>query len=327
MEKLLDQNQIDAMFRARRGTSQRKQETTGPQPVVTACDLRQPAQLTNDHVRTITSLHEGVSRNLTHSLGAYLRVGFEAEVVSVEQLTYAEFLGRLPDVTYICSLAMSPISATAILQLDLQLGFPIIDLLLGGQGVPGTQLREATEIEEEILGGIVKMVTRELSKAWAPVGFGIDFEERQLPAAAQRLMRPGETMIVVSFEFRIPQVRGMVNVAFPAVAANTLLRKMLREASPRKLQGHSEELLRQVLLDCEYCLELQLLNVQVPLRELAEMTPGTVLGLSHPIHSEISVVAGDVTLFMARPVRTSRRRGAQVVEGMKQLVEADESHV
>jgi flagellar motor switch protein FliM len=323
MEKLLDQDQINAMFRNQRAPAQDKPEVEGPQPVITICDLRQTTPLTTDHVRTITSLHESVCRNLTHSLGAYLRIGFEAEVVSVEQLNYAEFLGRLPDITYLCSLGIAPLSATAVLQMDLQLGFAVIDLLLGGQGRPGEESREATEIEEEVLGGIVKIVARELANGWSPAGFEITFEERQLAAAAQRLMRPAEKVVVVSFEFRIPQVRGLVNIGFPAVAANTLLRKMLREATPRKLQAHSEALLRELLLDCKFTCRLQLPPSQLTVRELAKMNPGTVLPLGHPVEKQIVLTVEDLDVFPARPVRTARRRGAQLVDGSKRLLEAE----
>jgi len=313
MEKLLDQEQINAMFRAQRGQVCEQPLGKGPHSVITECDLRHPTHLTNEQVRSVTSLHEAVGRNLTHSMGAYLRVGFEAAVVSVEQLTYAEYLGRLPDVTYLCSLNVSPLSATAILQVDLQLGFPIIDLLLGGTGGPVGDVREATEIEEELLAGIVKVIARELAVAWSTAGFDITFDERQLPAAAQRLMRPSEKTLVVSFELRIPQVRGMLNVAFPAVVANTLLRKMAREAGPKaKAQAAPDAMMRALLLECEFPLRLEIGRTHVRLRNLIEMAPGSILTLDHAVRESVVLAANNVELFEARPVRTERHRGAQL---------------
>ena len=313
MEKLLDQEQINAMFRAMRGQANQKPQAAGPQSVVSECDLRHPTHLTKEQVRSVTSLHEAVSRNLTHSMGAYLRVGFEAAVVSVEQLTYAEFLGRLPDVTYLCSLNVSPISATAVLQLDLQIAFPIIDLLLGGTGGLVTEVREATEIEEELLAGIVKVVARELASGWSTAGFDITFDERQLPAAAQRLMRPIEKTLVVSFELHIAQVRGMLNIAFPAVVANTLLRKILRETKP-KSKGHTapDAMIRSLLLECDFPLRLEIQRTTLSLRELVEMKVGTVLMFDHRVRDDIVLSVNNVELFHARPVRTDHNRGAQL---------------
>lgn len=132
MEKVLNQEEIDAMFRAARAGAATPQDPTKPQLTVTPCNL-QGSPLRKEQVRAISTLHEGFARNLTHSLGAYLRVLFEVNLVSVEQLLYREFLGRVPDLVYMGSLNLSPEGGLALLQMDLSLAFVIIDLLLGGR--------------------------------------------------------------------------------------------------------------------------------------------------------------------------------------------------
>jgi flagellar motor switch protein FliM len=331
MEKLLDQEQINAMIRARRGQAAAAQPAKVAQVVVSECDLRHPTHLTSEQVRAVTSLHEAVARNLSQSMSAYLRVGFEAAVVSVEQLTYSEFLGRLPDLTYLCSLHVEPLAAAAVLQFDLQLGFPLIDLLLGGSGAAIGEVREATEIEEELLAGLVKLIARDLGSGWSDAGFDIRFDERQLPAAAQRLMRPSERTLVVSFELAIPQVRGTLNVAFPAVAAGALLRKLQRDAAPRsKPQAAPEAMIRNRLLDCEFSVRLELPKAAVSMRELVDMQVGSILTLDHAIGENIVVSANNVELFEARPVRTARHRGAQLfarLPGRAQATKGKDTHV
>ncbi len=92
MEKVLNQEEIDAMFRAALGrTTGMPASASSYQP----CDFKQAGQIKKDQVRAISNLHEGFARNLTNALGAYLRVIFEVNLVSVEQLTYREFLQRI----------------------------------------------------------------------------------------------------------------------------------------------------------------------------------------------------------------------------------------
>jgi flagellar motor switch protein FliM len=314
MEKLLDQEQINAMFRARREEGNRTASySEGPILVVKEYDLRHPHQLTREQVKSITSLHERVGRNLEHSMGAYLRVLFETSVVSVEQLTYGEFLGRVPDVTYSCSLNVAPMCATAVLQLDLQLAFPLIDILLGGQGRPVTELREATEIEEQVLEGIVRLIAKELDAEWAETGMKIAFEERRLAGSLQRLFTPGEKTLVISFEARIPETRGCIHLAFPAVVANTLMRTLARESAPKaKSVSHSEVQLRQLLLECEFVLALRTPVLRVPFREVLSLEPDSVLRLPYAVSEPLIVAVGDQEIFQARAVRTTRWRGAQL---------------
>ena len=91
MEKVLNQEEIDAMVRAARGGS--RIETPLPaQAHVELWDVRRAGQIGREQLQTITFLHEGFARNLTHSLGAYLRVVFATTLVSGR----ASYVPRIP---------------------------------------------------------------------------------------------------------------------------------------------------------------------------------------------------------------------------------------
>ena len=112
-------------------------------------------------------------------LRRYLRVGFDVNLVSVEQLTLSEVLSRLPDLTYLCTIRIQPIEAVALLQMDLSIAFPIMDLVLGGSGTGIVELRDLTEIEEQILESVIVVLIRELQASWAPVlEVEIQFDQR-----------------------------------------------------------------------------------------------------------------------------------------------------
>jgi flagellar motor switch protein FliM len=130
MAKLLDQSEIDALFSAAQ-SSRQPARPVAPKTVV-PCNLRQANQLSADQVAAVTMLHESLARRLGNSLGAYLRVGFDINLVSAEELTYGEFVSRLPDLSYFASLRLMPIDARAVIQADLALAYPIVDLVLGG---------------------------------------------------------------------------------------------------------------------------------------------------------------------------------------------------
>jgi len=56
------------------------------------------------------------------------------KLVSVEQLSYGEFLDGLPSPTCLVSLGLSPYDGSAVMELNPSLTFPIIEMLLGGSG-------------------------------------------------------------------------------------------------------------------------------------------------------------------------------------------------
>jgi flagellar motor switch protein FliM len=312
MKKVLSQEEIDALF----VSAQRTSKSAGAsRKRVEKYDLRRSGRLTADQLRLVTTLHESLARRLAGSLGAYLRVGFEVNLVSIEQLSYAEFLSRIPDLTYFASLRILPIDARAALQAELSLVFPIVDLVLGGSGTDPIDPRDLTEIEEQIFETVVGLVTRDLQSTWAPV-FDIDiqFEQRQRAAQFQGLMLPMEKILTLSFEIRLSEARGTINLAFPAVVSNTLLRKLSVHwsYSERTPSRNSRRKLQERLLDSRFEAQLTLPPSQVSIRELLSLQTGSVLVLPKRSHEPIHLNIAGKPLFSAHPVRHGGRRGARI---------------
>jgi len=315
MEKVLNQQEIDAMVRAARGTAASR-TGQGREAVVTRWDVRQAGQIGREQVQSISTLHEGFARNLTHSVGAYLRVGFSAALASAEHLTFGEFLARVPEVTYLATCKLLPVEAAALLQLDLSVAFPLIDVLLGGEGKSAAPERQITGIEEQILETVMRIVCRELQSAWQILGLQFEFEGRQTGDVAQRLMPPEEKTLSLSFEVNVAESRGTLNLVFPAAVSNALLRKMAAAwvRAKRRVQPGTSQQLRQHLLECPFRLELGTKIPSVPLRELLHLVPGTLLGFRCPVERPAALRVGARELFVAAAARLGTSRAAHILE-------------
>ncbi|MGA6984408.1 MAG: hypothetical protein WBZ01_00015, partial [Terriglobales bacterium] len=137
--------------------------------------------------------HQVIATNLANvDTPGYLRIVFECRLVSAEHLTYREFLQCVPEKTYLGSIDLVPAGALAVLQLDLAIAFPIIDIMLGGEGTSSETNRELTEIEEQVLEGIVRIMCRELQTSWQAISLEFNFSQRQHFLLTQRLMPPEE---------------------------------------------------------------------------------------------------------------------------------------
>lgn len=316
MEKILTQEEIDALFRA----TQKGQIPSGArreaQKNVSRFNLREISQINKDQVRALSTLHESFARNITNSLGAYLRVGFDVNLVSVEQLTFSEIVSRLPDLTYLCSMRMQPIEAVGLLQMDLGVAFPIMDLVLGGPGTGTTELRDLTEIEEQILESVMRILTRELQAAWTPVlQVEIEFEARLQSSNTQVLMGPTERCLALSFEIKMTDAHGVLNVTLPAVASNAVLRKLTAQSIYSK-RGSSVAQIQQVqrhLLDGTYDLDLRLPPIPVSVRDLTGLAPGEVLLLHQPVEQPAILYVAEKEMFSVYPVACGLSRGAQIL--------------
>ena len=312
MEKVLNQLEIDAMVQAARG--QASVSVTGT-TVVQPWDVRQAGQIGNDQLRAITQLHEIFARSLTNSVGASLRVGFECSLVSAEHLTYREFLQRIPEKTYLASCKLAPAEVTALLQLDLAVALPIVDVLLGGEGTGTVAEREITEIEEQVLEDIMRIVCRELQIGWESIALEFKFGQRQHVAQIQRLMMPDEKSLCLCFEIKMSETRGTLNVAIPAVVSNALLRKVSADLSYQRPHGVTEarRQIEKQLLKSVFTVELSLPHLTVPLQALADLAPGDVLPLPRSATAPALLQIEGVRLSTAAPVRVGQNRAGSVL--------------
>jgi flagellar motor switch protein FliM len=132
-------------------------------------DFRRPDCIPKSQVRAIQVLHDTFVTSLASSLSAFLRTYLTVKLVSVDQLSYGEFLDGLPSPTCLVSLGLSPYDGSAVMELNPSLTFPIIEMLLGGSGKTRAIQRDITEIEQKVLDGLFRIVLQDLREAWKPV--------------------------------------------------------------------------------------------------------------------------------------------------------------
>ena len=323
MEKALKQDEIDALFagaqKAAHAAEGEPAAAAKPKsaPKVQPFNFARAGQINNEQMRAISILNDMFARNLAHSLGVWLRGRFQVNLVSAEQMPFSEFIVRIPDLSYISSVRLEPLGALSVLQLDLSLAPPIIDLLLGGHGKPGTP-RELTDIEESILTSVVDVICRELSTAWQPVGLSFSFDRRQMQSQLGRVMPVTEKTLCLSFEIRLSDSSGVLNIAVPAIVSNTILRRLVGERSRNREHSlETRDHLRERALRIQVGAALQLPPVRVPARDLDDLEPGKLvrLGLASNVPAELWVMG--TRLFSARAVGYGDHRGAHLGEILK----------
>jgi flagellar motor switch protein FliM len=311
MEKTLKQDEIDALFQAARSST----PDSGPAEVrarVVPYNFSSAGQISTEQLRAISMLNDLFARNLTHNLAAWLRTRFQVNLVSAEQIQFNEFLLRIPEISYVASVRLEPLGALSVLQLDLALAPPIIDLLLGGEGREGS-LRELTDIEEAILGSVVEIICRELTAAWQPVGLSFNFERRQMQTQVARIMSVTEKTLCLSFEIRMPHSSGLLNLAFPAVVANTILRRLTSDwGRSRRHAGETRARMEVVAQRIRFGGSLQLPTVRLPASVIENLEPGTVLRFDLPANTAPVWQVGGHALSEAQPIRHGYHRAARM---------------
>lgn len=315
MEKVLGQEEIDALFATMSDPLAEDAPATSSGSSAEPFNFGRAGKISPDQMRAIATVNDLFARNLMHAAGAWLRTEIEVMLVSGEQMVYTEFVERIPEETYVCSIRLEPLGAIGLMELELSLALPIVDLLLGGTGSTAPA-RALTDIEELILASVVQLFIKELNVAWESVGLQFCFEQRESAAQVARMMPAREKTLCVCFEVRLGQERGMLNLCLPAVVLNAILRKLSEDRDqPRRRPIEVRTRIRDLLGESSVLTSLRFPPVRLKATEIAGLSEGTVLRLPIPRHNLGEFCLEGMALSRAVPVRTGEHRGARLEPG------------
>ena len=81
-------------------------------------DFRRPDKFSKDQIRTIEMMHESFARHFGADLSGYIRTIAELSVTSVKQLTYSEYVEKIPNPTSIAVFSLEPLKGLAIFEIN-----------------------------------------------------------------------------------------------------------------------------------------------------------------------------------------------------------------
>ena len=304
MSRQLSQQEIDAIFSASPGHR--------AQAPAVAFDFRRPDRIPKSQIRAIQLLHDTFVRNLVSSLSVYLRSYLTVNLVSVEQLSYAEFLQGLPSPTCLVALGLRPYDGSGVLELGPSLVFPVVEMLLGGSGKSAAALpRGLTEIEQKLLDGLIRIILQDLREAWKGVT-EVEFTVGALETEPQllRVMAPNEAVVTIGVEVNIGDSPGLLNIALPSIVIKMMRQKFDQQWLVRKSRTDQEQArFLDRLRAASISLEARLEGLSISVRDLLELDEGSLVEFDRSTGCAVELLANGKHLYLGQMVSTGRKRG------------------
>ncbi|MEO6924600.1 MAG: hypothetical protein ABI064_07080, partial [Acidobacteriaceae bacterium] len=291
MDTLLEQNTIDLLFAGRQDNGDVEAEAAP----VAVYSFGRAGRMGSEQMRSIAAVNEQVARNLTRTLGAWLRTQITVAAAAGEQMSFGDFVRCLPETNFVSLLKLEPLGGLGLLEVGLPIAFAMVDLLLGGKG-SGRAERKVTDIESAILHSMLQIVTQELNSAWKPFRLSFETEKQDTQMRIDRLLPASEQILCLSLDVQMPNVQGPINIGIPAGVLNALHRSM--SATPTVTKRRDPAATAQMeaqMLEARLRVALEMTHLRVSSRALQTMEPGTVLELGLPRSS-----AAELTLNGAR---------------------------
>jgi len=282
-------------------------------------DFRRPDRFSKDHMRTLEMVHDSFIRFLQASLSTYLRTMVEGKVTAVKQMSYEEFIQTLSNPTSINIFSMEPLKGNAIMEINSELMFAMIDRVLGGPGVAPKKARELTAIEQPVVERIIVRGLDNLREAWqkvAPIVPKLEVVESN-PHFVQ-VAAPSEIVALVAIDLKIREQTGRMHICLPYVLLEPIIARLLaREWFTGGQKGPTSESivnLKGGLGDTFLRMTVILGKARISVKEFLALKYGDVVRLDRGIHEDLVLEVEGREKFNVKPGVVSKRKAALITK-------------
>ncbi|MFH1539892.1 MAG: flagellar motor switch protein FliM [bacterium] len=285
---------------------------------VRSYDFTRASKFSKDQVRTIQMIHETFARLFSSTLSAKIRALTRIKVVSVEEVTFEDFINTVSNPSIISIFSLSPMEGNAVLDISPQVGFPLMDRLLGGSGLEEEEPRELTDIEMNIMESILLDGLNFLKEAWANViTLSPKLELLESNPYFVQIVPPGEMIVLVNFEAQIGEKTGRMNIAIPYVMLEKVISRLsIQQWFATFRRTKSEDTRKRVeerLLKTSVNFTVQLGRAKLTLKDFLNLQEGDVVQIDRKVSDALDVIVGDRRKFRGRPGKVGKRIAVKTV--------------
>jgi flagellar motor switch protein FliM len=319
---VLSQSEIDALLEALSSGSIKVEEVISDEKKkkIKPYDFRRPNKLSKDQTRTLTMLHENFARLMTTALSTYLRTMVRAQVVSIGQMNYDEFVKSLHNPTVMCIFSLRPLDGNMVIEIQPQLAFVMVDRLLGGFGYSVEKIRELTDVEQTVMRRVMSRIIPSIKEAWqVVVELNPSFESIELNPLFTQIIPPTDMIVLITLEVRISEAFGLMNVCMPFAVIEPILDRLNAQVwftrSSRQVSNPENTAALQNRLNyAQVPVVAELGRATITVGELLHMQVGDVLQLDQLVKGLLEVKVGNQLKFKGTPGNIDNRMAIQIAQ-------------
>ncbi|MCI8281874.1 MAG: flagellar motor switch protein FliM [Lachnospiraceae bacterium] len=307
MGEVLSQNEIDSLLQAlSSGELDVDEMKENGDKQVKNYDFARPAKFSKEHLRTLEIIFEHYGRLLSTNLPVYLRKNIQVEVMNSEALVYSEFSSSLSDPVILGIVNFAPLQGNIILELASNLGYAIVDRMLGGAGVPLDKDRDFSEIELLIIERIMNVCTNLLREPWQNVvEIHPRLERIETNSQFAQIISPSEMIAIVTINLKLGDVEGMMNVCLPYLTLEDVMDKLNTKFWYSTMQSRDEqeytEAIEALISKAPMPIKAILGTSSISVSDFINLQAGDIIRLDRKVDEELSVYVGSIRKFTALP--------------------------
>ena len=316
-DNVLSQDEIDALLTAMDSGEVDLQVEDAPPPAQAAAyDLTAQNIMLRDQFSVLEEVYDKYSGFLHNSLTALLQQSIAVKFVSTEMVKFGEFIQAFSNPTSFTTFSMDPLSGSALLAIEPELVFAMIDCMFGGKGTPLPQRREFTAIENGMLRRLSQELLNDFERAWQPV-FSIrtTLKKSETKPEFVHMVSPDELMIVIVFAVSTEEFSGKFHIGLSYRMLEPIKEKLSSRYLRAKETEHAfSDRIQKSLEETEVQIIAELGHTVHTVGDLLGLQENDIFTLNTGPHDPITVNIEDIPKYRGFPGIVNGNRAVELIE-------------
>ncbi len=286
-------------------------------PSVRPYDFRLPEALDRAQVRGLRALLEVLAHRGGGVLTTRLRAPVTLELGELEQCSWAEYSGTLPEPTCLFATTLPPLSGRLVLHLPVELALVAVDLRMGGTGKGEHPERALTEVEQRLVATVADDLFDELPAVLAPlatlqVGSAVQVASVQfLPP-----VRPTDMYLLAPLTLELGEdTTFRFDLCFPFTILHPLADALSAQAAEDDERAPEvSEVVARRLLDSPVDVRVRFPSTTLTPADVLHLAEGDVIGLPYVQGAPLSLVVGEQHHLDVLPTTSGKRLACVVID-------------
>jgi flagellar motor switch protein FliM len=324
MGEVLSQNEIDNLLKAlSSGELDVDEMKKSDERQVKNYDFARPSKFSKEHLRTLEIIFEHFGRLLATNLPAYLRKSVNCEVVNSEVVIYSEFSNALSNPVLLGVVEMKPLTGNVIMEMASNLGFAIVDRLLGGVGNSLEKERDFSEIELSILERIFDICVNLLEEPFETViKVGPRLDRIETNSQFAQIISPSETIAIVTINLKIGEVEGLMNLCLPYATLEPVMDKLNTKYWFSTMQDKDnnsyEDKIESMISRAQIPLRATLGTSKISVKDFTNLQLGDIIKIDKKVDEELEIYVGNIKKFTALPGYSDGKYAVRITEVIRE---------
>lgn len=314
-DQILSQEEIDALLGAMAegevDVEAEKADVAEAKPY----DLTSQSIMLREQFYALEEVNDKFAGSLHNSLSSSLQTPIGVDFVSMEMVKFGDFLKAFASPTSYNIFAMEPLVGLALLVIETDLAFSLIDCMFGGDGKTLGETRDFTLIEQRMIRKFTSEVLNNMEKAWEIVNpIKTSLMKTETKSEFVHLVEPNEMVIVIVYSISGKEFSGNIHFCISYIMLEPIKDRLSSSFLRNKDVKYTwNSQLQALLKNTEVNITAEVGSTMYTIRELLRLQVNDVLKLESGPQDPITISVEGVPKYEGLPGISKGNRAVQIV--------------